>query len=70
LEQNVLLCRLDGTGPVRCCPREWGDRTYQIAHQYIVENWSVLESGAVVDVEHILGETDEPKVSERETAGL
>jgi len=38
----------------------WGDRTYQTAHKYIYENWEELESGDVVDVEHILGETSKP----------
>ncbi len=44
---------------------DWGDRTYQVAHKYIEENWDNLERGQVIDVETILGETDKPKVSER-----
>lgn len=42
----------------------WGDRTLQLAHKYIQENWDSLSSGDVVDVEYILGESDKPKVSE------
>lgn len=48
-------------------PLAWsrGGRTYPVAHEHIRENWESLESGAVVDVELILGETKEIKVSER-----
>jgi len=44
---------------------EWGDRTYQVSHNYIQEKWSELKSGDVIDVEFILGETTGPKTSER-----
>lgn len=39
-------------------------RTMVTAHQYIVDRWSSLVSGQVIDVEYILGETNEPKQSE------
>lgn len=48
-------------------PDEWGyhgSRTMKIAHKHIKEKWNSLESGSVVDVEFILGETKEPKESE------
>jgi hypothetical protein len=37
----------------------------QTAHVWLLERFEQIESGAVVDVEHILGETPAPKVSER-----
>jgi hypothetical protein len=40
------------------------ERTMQIAHQHIFENWDNLEIGAVIDVEFILGNTVAPKASE------
>lgn len=43
----------------------WGDRTMSTAHKYIQKNWDVLKSGDVIDVEYILGETTEPKMSQR-----
>lgn len=46
-------------------PVAWGDRTFQTAHQYICENFNALGSGDVIDVEFVLGETKEPKKSER-----
>lgn len=46
-------------------PHYWGGRTFPIAHKYIIENWDKLRDGDVVDVEFILGERPEPKVSER-----
>lgn len=48
-------------------PYDWGNnRSRFVAHQYITENWHNLTTGAVIDVEFILGEKDVPKVSERE----
>lgn len=43
----------------------WEDRTRFHAHQYIQVNWERLKSGDVIDVEFILGETTEPKLSQR-----
>lgn len=53
-------------GKTFCCdPYDWCDRTYQTAHIYIEDHWHDLKDGDVVDVEFILGETKEPKRSER-----
>lgn len=49
-------------------PWSWGNRTMNTAHQLIEQNWLTLRTGDVVDVEFILGETSEPKRSERETS--
>jgi hypothetical protein len=52
-------------------PYEWPDsRTKRNAHLYIVSHWSVLKDGDVIDVQFILGETKEPKKSERETVPI
>lgn len=40
-------------------------RTYCVAHLFIAEHFDHLQSGAVIDVEYILGERAEPKISER-----
>lgn len=45
-------------------PHAWGNRTMQEAHKYIRENWHLLMSGDVIDVEYILKETNNPKESE------
>lgn len=63
----ILLTRLDG-GQATYDPYGWGGRTFPVAHQFIAENWDALFSGDVVDVEHILGEKPEKKISERYTA--
>ena len=62
----VLFGRLEG-GECRYDVYDWtpgGSRTMQQAHHYVSENWDRLQSGAVIDVEFVLGETEEPKVSE------
>lgn len=47
-------------------PHDWGgNRTRHYAHKYIQKHWEELESGQVVDVEFIHGETAAPKISER-----
>ena len=45
-------------------PYKWGDRTLHTAHIYIAEHFDEMETGAVVDVEYILGEKPEPKTPE------
>lgn len=63
----VLMSLLDTTK----CQHDtfaWDDRTYHIAHRYITMHFDALNSGDVVDVEFILGETTEPKKSERGAA--
>ena len=42
-------------------------RTKGTAHNFIAEHWHELSDGDVIDVQFILGETDKPKASERET---
>lgn len=42
-------------------------RTHRTAHDYIEKNWHILKDGDVIDVQFILGETGEAKISERET---
>lgn len=60
----IVVGRLDCYGKF-CYEPGWNDRTFDIAHRYLEQNWHSLESGAVVDVEFILGETTEKKKSER-----
>ena len=63
---NVILTRLDGNGKATNDPYAWGGRTWPVAHNWIIEHWSGLRDGDVIDVEFILGERPEPKRSERE----
>lgn len=64
----VVLTRLVG-GKSTYDPYDWGDRTMTVAHDHILKNFDALETGAVVDVEYILGERAAPKASESETSG-
>jgi hypothetical protein len=68
---NIAITSLGADGG-RCSndPYFWGDRTRATAHKYIIEHWAELSDGDVVDVEFILGETKQRKVSERESAAL
>lgn len=69
-EPYVVLTPLRADGsPCRYDEYGWGDRTYQITHQWLLNNWSTVCSGDVVDVEFILGEAQEPKQSEQITVG-
>jgi hypothetical protein len=62
---NILLTALYGDGMATNDPYAWGGRTWPVAHNYIIDHWSELRDGDVVDVSFILGETPCPKVSER-----
>lgn len=64
-EAMILFMRLYGSFKAYYDPYDWGDRTMKTAHSYIQKNWKDLESGSVIDVEFILGETKSPKISER-----
>lgn len=52
-------------GECRHDPYDWNDRTFMVVHGYIEENFDKLNNGDVIDVEFILGEAKEPKVSQR-----
>ena len=67
---SILLCRMEASGVRDNATYDayaWGQnpRTMHVAHLHIEQNFDELESGAVVDVEYILGEKTEKKVSER-----
>lgn len=62
----VLLSRLRGNKQ-SYDPYSWNDRTMHTAHLYIEKHFHNLKDGDVIDVEFILGETSEPKLSERIT---
>ena len=65
--QYIFLAKLDGGGGhATCDPYDWpgGARTMAIAHEYIVKHFSELSSGAMIDVQFLLGETQQPKLSE------
>ena len=46
-------------------PHRWRDRTMRTAHLSIREHWDALETGAVIDVEYLLGETAVSRRSDR-----
>lgn len=55
-----------GTGLATSDPYDWSEaRTMPVAHKYIIGHFDELDSGDVVDVRHILGETEAPCESER-----
>ena len=62
----VIVVKLEGGGGYYD-PYDWpgGTRTMTVAHEYITQQFDNLETGAVVDVEFILGETPTEKQSER-----
>lgn len=62
---NIMLTYASGGNKANNDPYDWQGRTMPVAHDYIIKNWAILEDGAVVDVEFILGETKQPKVSEK-----
>ena len=64
---NIAMAHARAGGdPFTNDPYFWsGSRTYPIAHNYIIDHWAELKDGDVIDVEFILGETTEQKISER-----
>lgn len=70
MEPYVIFCKLDGV-EAQYDPYNWssGARTIRSAHAHIIEHWGELQSGAVIDVRYILGETMVPEISEQVTHG-
>lgn len=66
-EPMIMLVPLEGPrGSCSYDPYDWtGSRTLHVAHLHILKNWANMKDGDVVDVEFILGEKPEKKVSER-----
>lgn len=65
-DAHVVIFRANGDGYAYSDPYSWGaSRTMQVAHDYILRQFKSLKDGDVVDVAFILGETTEPKKSER-----
>lgn len=65
----VIFCKLDGV-EAHYDPFDWpNQRTLGNAHRYIIDHWSELNSGQLIDVQFILGETASPKISEQYSEG-
>jgi len=68
--QYVLMVPLNPgqgimTADPYCQPGAPERRTMFEAHRYVIKHWDELSSGDVVDVEYIMGETEEPKRPDR-----
>jgi hypothetical protein len=65
-EQCIIMIDAQCRG-VAYDPYDWTKdrRTKFVAHDFIRFNWSSLKDGDVVDVQYILKETTQPKLSER-----
>ena len=69
-EQRIIMIDAQCRG-VAYDPYDWDGRdgrTKGNAHHFIAEHWDELNDGDVIDVQFILGETAERKISERMTA--
>ena len=61
----IMLAQLcGGTGKITCDPAQWNTRPMDVAHDWIIKNYNEIESGDVVDVRFILGESTKPCVSD------
>lgn len=67
-EQCIILIDAQCRG-VAYDPYDWpsSPRTTRVAHHHIAEHWQSLRDGDVIDVEFVLGETEQPKISEKES---
>lgn len=63
-ESRCIILQHLHKGEATYNPYDWRSRTYAEAHLYIVKHWDDLKDGDVIDVQFILGETTEKKVSE------
>ena len=61
---SVVLMKINDAR-AECDPYKWNNRTMANAHHYILAHFDELNDGDVIDVQFILGETAQPKTSER-----
>lgn len=62
----IMVVKIDGGVEASYAPYKWHDmRTMRTAHMYIEKHFDELNSGDVVDVEFILGESKTCKRTER-----
>lgn len=67
-EPYIVLAKLIPDIEAQYDPHSWqmkNARTMPVAHLHLLTHWHQIASGDVVDVEFLLGERAEPKVSER-----
>jgi len=66
--EYILVIQIDGgRGAASSDPYSWEyGRTMTIAHQAIIDGFDAFKPGEVIDVEYILGETQEKKVAENQ----
>ena len=65
-QHPIYVLKLQGERVgAHCEPYGWQDRTMTAAHEHIQSKWDELESGDVLDVRFIIGETDAPCSSDR-----
>lgn len=70
-DHAVYFMDLEGRHGCQYNRFEWRNpRTFGVSHDFIIRNWDDLRSGDVIDVEFILEETEEGKVSEQHTSGF
>lgn len=62
----VLLAMIGGSHPkITCDAYDWDNgRTMKHAHLWLLKHWDKIESGGVLDVAFVNGETAAPKASE------
>lgn len=65
VDSNLVMMTILTNNQTKYDFMAWNDRTFQNAHKHIKSFWNMLETGAVVDVEFILGEAEYSKTSER-----
>ena len=65
----IMVVRIDVKNKATYAHYDYNDRTMSNAHRFIEKHYDELESGDVIDVEFILGETTKPKKSENMNIG-
>lgn len=59
----IVLMKL-GNQEASSDPYFWSSRTMQVAHDWITNHYDEIHDGDVIDVQFIVGETQQPKTAE------
>jgi hypothetical protein len=63
-DSQVLVSRLEDS-ELTLFPHQQSSSTMKLAHRHMINCWSELKSGDVIDIEFVMGLSTEKKVSER-----
>lgn len=62
--EGIIVMPLHHLSETKYDPYSWDNDRYRVLHAYIIDHWADLAHTALIDIQHIIGETDQPVASD------